>query len=87
MQTLHTSLLFFQLLLIPSPLPPPLPLFFLTDLQDVGTRNRVLSALAQTLNDVAHEHSVAMVVTNHITTRIDRGGTTSGGGGGGAISR
>ena len=52
----------------------------------MGTRNRVLSALAQTLNDVAHEHSVAMVVTNHITTRIDRGGG-GGGGGVGAASR
>ena len=58
---------------------PSLP----ADLQDVATRNRVLSALAQTLNDVAHDHSVAVVVTNHITTRVDRGG----GGGGGAASR
>ena len=46
----------------------------------------MLSGLAQTLNQLAFEFNLAVVVTNHITTRFDRattGGGSSGGGGGG----
>lgn len=42
-------------------------------------RNRVLSGLSQTLNDVAHDRGVAVVVTNHVTTRIDRPSSDSSG--------
>jgi RAD51-like protein 2 len=45
---------------------------FRQDLQDTTSRSRVLSSVAQTLNQIAHEHSVAVVLINHITTRIDR---------------
>ena len=56
---------------------------FRQDLQDASTRSRVLSSLAQTLNDLAHDHEVAVVVTNHVTTRVDR---DSGGIGGNSSS-
>jgi RAD51-like protein 2 len=39
--------------------------------QDASTRNRVLSSVAQTLNQIAYDHGIAVVVTNHVTTRID----------------
>jgi len=45
---------------------------FRQDLQDTTSRSRVLSSVAQTLNQIAHDHSVAVVLINHITTRIDR---------------
>jgi hypothetical protein len=37
-----------------------------------GDRSRLLSYLAQQLMRVAHQHHVAMVVTNHVTTRLSR---------------
>lgn len=43
---------------------------FRADLQDIGTRNRVLAQVAQTLNALAHEHKLAVVLVNHVTTKI-----------------
>lgn len=38
---------------------------------DIGVRNRVLSTIAQMLNNYAFTYKLAVVVTNHVTTRID----------------
>jgi len=59
---------------------------FRQDLQDISTRNRMLSQVAQTLNKLAFDHKLAVVVINHVTTKILKptdGGRLSGGGGGG----
>lgn len=42
---------------------------FRQDLQDAGNRNRLLTELSQLLQDLAFERDVAVVVTNHVTTR------------------
>ena len=34
---------------------------------------RILSQLAQSLNQIANERAVAIVLINHVTTRIDKG--------------
>jgi RAD51-like protein 2 len=46
---------------------------FRQDLNDTAQRSRVLSALAQTLNQVAFDHNLAVVLVNHVTTRFERG--------------
>lgn len=38
---------------------------------NVSARGRVLSGLAQTLNEVAFKYNLAVVVMNHVTTRVD----------------
>ena len=45
---------------------------FRQNVYDVAARSRLLCTLAQTLNQVAFEFNVAIVVTNHVTTRFDR---------------
>lgn len=45
---------------------------FRQDLFDTAGRSRVLSAVAQTLNQLAYEHHLAIVVVNHVTTRFER---------------
>jgi RAD51-like protein 2 len=42
---------------------------FRYDFQDLNQRTRVLSRLAQQLNSVASLHDIAVLVTNHMTTR------------------
>ena len=42
------------------------------DLFDTAGRSRVLSSIAQTLNQLAYEHHLAIVVVNHVTTRFER---------------
>lgn len=44
---------------------------FRQDVQEIGARNRVLSSIVQMLNDYALLYKVAVVVTNHVTTKID----------------
>jgi len=46
---------------------------FRQDLQEVSSRSRILSTLAQTLNQLAFDHSLAVVSINHITTRVTSG--------------
>lgn len=46
---------------------------FRQDLDDTVSRSRVLSSLAQTLNQVAFEHNLAVVMINHVTTRFEGG--------------
>lgn len=53
---------------------------FRQDLNDTAARSRVLSSLAQTLNQVAFDHNLAVVLINHVTTRFERGLDTGGGG-------
>jgi RecA/RadA recombinase len=45
---------------------------FRSDLQDITTRNRVLSQLTQTLHQIAYEHKLAVVLINHVTTKLLR---------------
>jgi RAD51-like protein 2 len=40
-------------------------------LQDTITRTRILAGISQNLNTLAHKHSCAVVVMNHVTTRFD----------------
>lgn len=53
---------------------------FRQDLQDISTRNRMLCQLAQTLNKLAYEYKLAVVLINHVTTKIVKGGGEGGGG-------
>ncbi len=53
---------------------------FRQDLNDTAARSRVLSALAQTLNQVAYEHNLAVVLINHVTTRFERSVDSASGG-------
>ena len=50
---------------------------FRQDLQETSARARVLSLLAQRLNQCAFTHNTAVVVTNHMTTKIDRSSSSS----------
>ena len=50
---------------------------FRQDLSDTSSRSRVLSTVAQTLNQLAFQHNLAVVVVNHVTTRFERSATTS----------
>lgn len=50
---------------------------FRQDLHDTTARSRVLSNVAQTLNQLAYEHHLAVVVINHVTTRFDRQSTSA----------
>jgi RAD51-like protein 2 len=50
---------------------------FRHDFQDLSMRAKLLSRLAQTLNSCAAQYNVAIVVTNHITTRIGNNTTTN----------
>lgn len=43
---------------------------FRQSLQNIGERSRILSGLAQKLNQIAFESNVAIVLTNHVTTRV-----------------
>jgi len=45
---------------------------FRQDLQDTNSRNRILSNIAQILNQVAYTYNVGIVLVNHVTTRYDR---------------
>lgn len=45
---------------------------FRQDLQDTNSRNRILSNVAQILNQVAYTYNVGIVLMNHVTTRYDR---------------
>lgn len=40
-------------------------------LQDTINRTRILAGISQSLNSLAHKHSCAVVVMNHVTTRFD----------------
>ncbi|CAM9382749.1 unnamed protein product, partial [Ectocarpus fasciculatus] len=44
---------------------------------NTATRGRVLSGLAQSLNELAFRHGLAVVVMNHVTTRVDHDSRTS----------
>jgi RecA/RadA recombinase len=46
---------------------------FRQNLQNHSERARLLSALAQTLNQVAYDHKVAIVVTNHMAAKVEKG--------------
>lgn len=46
--------------------------FFRQSLDNIPMRTRILSSVAQTLQKVAFEHKVAILVVNHMTTRIDK---------------
>lgn len=48
---------------------------FRQDLDDTVSRSRVLSSIAQTLNQVAYDHNIAVVLINHVTTRFDSSST------------
>ena len=50
---------------------------FRQDLQETSARARSLALLAQRLNQCAFDHHVAVVVTNHMTTKVDRGSMSS----------
>lgn len=50
---------------------------FRQDLNDTASRSRVLSSLAQTMNQVAFDHNLAVVLINHVTTRFERNASTS----------
>jgi hypothetical protein len=58
---------------------------------DFGKRTRLLSSMAQKLNELAHKHSLAVVLMNQMTTKVEAGGGGGGfgggGGGGGGTSR
>jgi RAD51-like protein 2 len=43
---------------------------FRADVLDIAGRNRTLSSMASTLNNLAFEHKLSVVVTNHVTTKI-----------------
>ena len=45
---------------------------FRQDIQDTSSRNRILSNIAQILNQVAYTYNVGIVLMNHVTTRFDR---------------
>ena len=51
---------------------------FRQDLQEVSTRSRVLSNIAQTLNKLAYDHDLAVVSINHITTRVSASSASGG---------
>ena len=44
---------------------------FRQDVLNLANRGRVLSRVAQLLNELAYTHNLAVVVMNHVTTRID----------------
>lgn len=46
---------------------------FRQDLQEISSRSRILSQIAQTLNRLAYDHKLAVVTINHITSRISVG--------------
>ena len=46
---------------------------FRQQIQDSAKRARMLSAIAQNLNQVAYNHNVAVLLTNHVTTRVHGG--------------
>ena len=48
---------------------------FRQDVQETSVRNRVLSGIAQLLNQLAYEHRLAVVLTNHVTTRVNAVGS------------
>lgn len=50
--------------------------FFRQSLDNIPMRTRLLSSVAQILQKVAHEHKVAVLVINHMTTRIDKNTVT-----------
>ena len=45
---------------------------FRQDLNDTTARSRMLSSVAQTLNLLAFDHNLGVVVVNHVTTRFER---------------
>lgn len=45
---------------------------FRQSLQDVAWRTRIVGGVAQTLQQVAYEKNVAVVVTNHVTTKFNK---------------
>jgi hypothetical protein len=51
---------------------------FRQDLTDTTARSRMLSSVAQTLNQLAYDHNLAVVVVNHVTTRFERSMSTGG---------
>jgi hypothetical protein len=59
---------------------------FRHDVENTAMRSRVLASIAQTLNQLAYEHHVAVVVVNHVTTRFTRNSSTSGNGNGNGSS-
>ena len=48
---------------------------FRQELQELSNRGRMLSTLAQTLNQLAYDKNLAIVTINHITTRVTGQGT------------
>ncbi|XP_065831536.1 DNA repair protein RAD51 homolog 3-like [Oscarella lobularis] len=49
---------------------------FRQDFDDFATRTRILNGMAQTLIEVATKHNLAIVLTNHLTTRFNRDSVT-----------
>jgi len=45
---------------------------FRQSLHDVAWRTRILGGIAQTLQQVAYEKNIAVVVTNHVTTKFNK---------------
>jgi RAD51-like protein 2 len=45
---------------------------FRQDLQDSTTRNRLLSTIAQMLHQYAYKYKLGILVTNHVTTKVDQ---------------
>ena len=55
---------------------------------DFGQRTRLLTSMAQQLNDLAHRFNCAIVLMNQMTTRVDKGqGAATGAGGSGGTAR
>eukprot|EP00118_Oscarella_pearsei_P014802 m.129494 g.129494 ORF g.129494 m.129494 type:complete len:161 (+) comp37981_c0_seq3:662-1144(+) len=50
---------------------------FRQDFDSFATRTRILSGLAQTLIEIATSHQLAVVLTNHMTTRLNRDPATN----------
>jgi RAD51-like protein 2 len=50
---------------------------FRQSLQDTAHRSRLLGSLSQQLNQLAFEYNVAIVVVNHMTTKIETNTTTT----------
>ena len=46
-------------------------------MQDNITRSRILSNITQTLNQIAFNYNIAIVVTNHVTTRFSSSSTAT----------
>lgn len=60
-----------------KPLPPvkliildSIAFLFRADIQEINARNRILAEVIQSCNTIVYEHHLAMVMMNHVTTKI-----------------